>query len=645
MTRRSTPALPWARRNAGESPGAAALTVNGVMSGTGNLTLTGRGTVALMATNTQSGSITLSNGTLVVSGVTGTNLLTVAGGTLTGAGRIAGSVVVSGGGTLAPGRALGTLAISNSLTLQAGSFTSVELNKTAGTSDRIVGLKSVVYGGTLVVNNLAGTLAPRDAFKLFDAVSYLGAFARISPLTPGTNLAWDTSSLTTDGTLRVMSTVAANISAQMSRTQFDLSWPADHIGWRLQAQTNLPGVGLTTNWVTVPGSLTTNHVWGTVNSNVGSVFFRLASPPYSTSQFAPGDLVVLQVGNGTIGGAGAPGYLNEYSTAGGPCVFQLALPATGANALVFGPSAYGGSLSLSPDGLWLIVEGYNTPAGSYAGSSIDASSTTGSPAILRAVGSVNAAGAFTLNATTTQFSGNSIRSAVTDGKGNFWAGGGAGGIIYLGTNFPSTTVSSSPGATRNLGLFNGNLYFTASGSSAGVMGFTGAPTSPATPALVLGTAGTGTGSASPKGFAFNPAMTIAYVADNRTAANGGGIQRFNRSGAAWVYAYTLGYTLSPSQQVWELAADFSGPSPVLYATTGESTANHIVSVTDSGPARPTPRWPPPPPAPLSAAFPSVRSSKPGNAGLVTFHVPAFTFYVSRPPSPFLTGNPPPSSDT
>jgi len=41
-------------------------------------------------------------------------------------------------------------------------------------------------------------------------------------------------------------------------------------------------------------------------------------------------------------------------------------------------------------------------------------------------------------------------------------------------------------------------------------------------------------------FAFNPALTIAYIADNRTAATGGGIQRFNWNGSAWVYAIRWG---------------------------------------------------------------------------------------------------------
>ena len=36
--------------------------------------------------------------------------------------------------------------------------------------------------------------------------------------------------------------------------QIQILWPMDHLGWELQMQTNSPGSGLGTNWVTVPGS-------------------------------------------------------------------------------------------------------------------------------------------------------------------------------------------------------------------------------------------------------------------------------------------------------------------------------------------------------------------------------------------------------
>jgi autotransporter-associated beta strand protein len=574
------------------------LTVNGVVGGAGNLTLNGRGTVILAAANACSGPTTISNGTLLVNGVI-TNPVTVAGGTLSGTGTVTGPVVVNAGtlsgtgtmtgpvvvnafGALSPGPSIGTLTLSNTLTLQPGSLTTLDINKSTGACDQIIGLTSIAYGGTLVIGNQAGVLAAGDSFNVFNARNYSGAFTRISPPTPGNGLAWDADALAANGTLRVITTSNAPITAQLAGPQLTLSWPSNNTGWRLQSQTNAPGVGLTTNWITVPGSAGTNRMIFTINPAFGSVFFRLVSPSFSTAVFSSGDLVVLQVGNGSIPTSGAPGFLNDYSPFGGPSPVQVALPTTGANALIFGGSSYLGALSLSGDGQTLVVAGYNVPVG-YIATAIDTSSTSGAAPVPRAVGSVSADGKFTLNATTAQFSGGTIRSAVADGTGNFWAGGGNSGIVYLGSNSPAATISTVSTATRNLGFVNGSIYFTETGSGHGVMAFSGAPKTGATPALVLSTDGTGTGTPSPKGFAFNTGLTIAYVADNRTAANGGGIQRFNRNGSAWVYAYTLGYTSSPSQQVWDMTVDFSGPNPIIYAITGESTGNHLVSVTDSGP--------------------------------------------------------------
>lgn len=176
------------------------LTVNGPMSGAGNLALS-LGTVILTGTNSCSGTTTISNGTLVVNGSM-SSPVTVAGGTLSGTGTLTGSVTVNAG-TISPGPGMATLAISNVLTLQAGGSLSVDVNAQTETCDKIVGLTSVNYGGTLVVNNQTGTFAAGNVFKLFNAASYSGAFAAFSPTAPRFGLAWDTSTLTTDGTLRV----------------------------------------------------------------------------------------------------------------------------------------------------------------------------------------------------------------------------------------------------------------------------------------------------------------------------------------------------------------------------------------------------------------------------------------------------------
>jgi len=68
----------------------------------------------------------------------------------------------------------------------------MEINKTAGTQDQVLGLSSLGYGGTLVINNLAGVLAAGDVFKLFDSASYSNSFASLSPSSPGGGLVWNT---------------------------------------------------------------------------------------------------------------------------------------------------------------------------------------------------------------------------------------------------------------------------------------------------------------------------------------------------------------------------------------------------------------------------------------------------------------------
>lgn len=75
-----------------------------------------------------------------------------------------------------------------------------------------------------------------------------------------------------------VSTVLVPLGLQRNGQQFQFSWPADHIGWRLQVQTNASGAGLGTNWVTVPGSTGTNVISVPLGEANSSVFFRLVFP-------------------------------------------------------------------------------------------------------------------------------------------------------------------------------------------------------------------------------------------------------------------------------------------------------------------------------------------------------------------------------
>jgi fibronectin-binding autotransporter adhesin len=182
-------------------------TINGVISGgavNNNITKAGPGTLVLNAANTYGKPTLVNAGTLIVNGVIGTNNVTVANGAfLSGTGLITGPLTIQAGGTLSPGSSIGTLTVSNTLALAGTNV--MELNKSSLTSDLIQGLTSVTYGGVLKVVNLSGTLAAGDSFKLFDSLAYAGSFASINPATPGAGLAWDTSSLAVNGTLKVAS--------------------------------------------------------------------------------------------------------------------------------------------------------------------------------------------------------------------------------------------------------------------------------------------------------------------------------------------------------------------------------------------------------------------------------------------------------
>ena len=69
-----------------------------------------------------------------------------------------------------------------------------------------------------------------------------------------------------------------NIIVQVVGNNLTLSWPDDHLGWRLQAQTNSLAQGLGTNWFDIAGSTATNQISIPVTSTNGSVFYRLSYP-------------------------------------------------------------------------------------------------------------------------------------------------------------------------------------------------------------------------------------------------------------------------------------------------------------------------------------------------------------------------------
>ena len=179
--------------------------------------------------------ILLVNGTLGGLGTVTVQTNAVLGGT----GVIMGPVTVQVGGTLSPGTGLETLSVSNTLTLDAGSRTFAEVNAQTLTHALVQGITTATYGGSLVVSNLAGTLAAGQSFRLFGATSASGDFTSIAPSLAG-NLAWNFNP--TNGTLSVIGPPPPQFT-QISMTgdgNFTLSGtgPNDQ-GYRILTATNL----------------------------------------------------------------------------------------------------------------------------------------------------------------------------------------------------------------------------------------------------------------------------------------------------------------------------------------------------------------------------------------------------------------------
>ena len=267
--------------------GAAAGVVSGVIqdgSATMPVTKTGSGIWVLSGTNSYTGSTAINGGTLLVNGrLNGGGAVNVnSSGTLGGSGIILGAVTVSSGGTLAPGVGLSALAISNALTLSVGATNFFELNKSAKTNDSVRGLTSVVFGGTLQVTNLAGTLTLTDSFKLFYAAGMSGAFASLSPPLPAAGLRWITNSLAVDGTLRVTNAPVPRITAaNLLGANMVMAATNGTPGFvfYLQATTNLAvpasWARVTTNNFGASGGIQWTNLINTLNK---ASFFRIEAP-------------------------------------------------------------------------------------------------------------------------------------------------------------------------------------------------------------------------------------------------------------------------------------------------------------------------------------------------------------------------------
>jgi autotransporter-associated beta strand protein len=236
----------------------------------------GSGTETFSGTNTYTGSTTVSNGTLLINGslAAGSTVYVAPGSTLGGNGVIGGPVTVDG--TLSPGASIGTLTLNSNLTLTGNVL--IQVDKALAQSNDIVNVTgTLTYGGTLTGVNIGATpLVAGDSFQVFPA----GGSGNVTLAgSPGAGLAWSFNPAT--GVLSVVSSVSTtppHLTNSVSGGNVNLSWPADHLGWRLETQTNPRSIGLSNNWVTVPGSTNVTSMSIPVSPAYPTVFYRLVYP-------------------------------------------------------------------------------------------------------------------------------------------------------------------------------------------------------------------------------------------------------------------------------------------------------------------------------------------------------------------------------
>ena len=257
------------------------ITLGGALSSVGGLVKAGTGVLSLSGANTYGGATLVNNGTLLVNGSLGASPVTVANNaTLTGVGLLKGTVVNSG--TLAVGtNGLGTLTVSNNLTLNSGSSTTLAIDRTISTNTfgKVKGITAVRFGGSLTVTSLGGTFINGDTFTLFSAGTYASNFTatNLPALAAGLKWNWNPAA----GTLAVgpaVNLTPVNITTATTGGNWNLSWPADHLGWRLQVQTNSIGTGLGVTWHDWPNSTGTTSVSVPLDPNAPTVFFRMVYP-------------------------------------------------------------------------------------------------------------------------------------------------------------------------------------------------------------------------------------------------------------------------------------------------------------------------------------------------------------------------------
>lgn len=157
------------------------------ISGPGDFTKRGKGSIILTGENSYSGPTNVVGGTLAVEGSITSSTTVSDTGRLSGLGTV-GDVIVDKGGIITPGSALdpskhiGTLTVNGDLTFLPGSTYEVEVNSKGSSSDRLqVNGSATLTGGTVLHIGEGGIYNPLSTYRILTTnTALIGEFGSVS---------------------------------------------------------------------------------------------------------------------------------------------------------------------------------------------------------------------------------------------------------------------------------------------------------------------------------------------------------------------------------------------------------------------------------------------------------------------------------
>ncbi len=290
---------------------------NATGSGTGTNTVTVASGATLGGSGTIAGSVTLQSGAsatntagtyLTIAGavVLNGNPMTVGSTSTLGigdyllitntSGGISGSFasgVTVGGAGLAAGTSATIVTTANAVTLRVAAVTTLQLVSSLNPSTNG---NTVTFTATVQTNSVTATAASGNiVFKVgglpvatnlvsSGAAAYVtgtlpvGTHAIEAEYSGAANYLPSTNSTLSQVVVSAGPSYPAtgtniNFTPISGGNTFDLTWPAEYIGWQLQS--NAVDVSLTNYWFLVPGSTTTNKVTITIDPSQPNVFYRM----------------------------------------------------------------------------------------------------------------------------------------------------------------------------------------------------------------------------------------------------------------------------------------------------------------------------------------------------------------------------------